>query len=155
MGKHIVIVLACKSTDVISCSQPRESTTASGISWGELAEARNVGNNDSSDRGDTSSLEWLNDNLHVDFTSNENKRKPSDASWGALCDLNSEVFRNPKESRNIRESAESCSICLESFDEGDGLIRLHCGHRFHPTCLQPWVQTCRRCPYCRANIPCL
>jgi hypothetical protein len=29
---------------------------------------------------------------------------------------------------------------------------LRCGHRFHSTCLEPWVRKCADCPYCRTNI---
>ncbi|KDP44464.1 hypothetical protein JCGZ_16297 [Jatropha curcas] len=45
-----------------------------------------------------------------------------------------------------------CSICLESFKEGDKLVRLPCEHRFHAACLDPWVRTCGDCPYCRRDI---
>ncbi|OVA17065.1 zinc finger protein [Macleaya cordata] len=45
-----------------------------------------------------------------------------------------------------------CSICLERFEEGDGLICLPCGHRFHSACLDPWVRRCGDCPYCRTRI---
>ncbi|KAE8708418.1 putative protein phosphatase 2C 34 [Hibiscus syriacus] len=50
-----------------------------------------------------------------------------------------------------RESRD-CSICLESFGEGDVLTRLRCGHRFHFACLDPWVRTCGDCPYCRRKF---
>lgn len=45
-----------------------------------------------------------------------------------------------------------CSICLNSFEQGDDLIRLPCQHRFHETCLCPWVQICGDCPNCRAAV---
>lgn len=45
-----------------------------------------------------------------------------------------------------------CSICLDAFLEGDKLVCLPCGHRYHPCCLEPWVRTCGDCPYCRAAI---
>ncbi|KAF5731835.1 hypothetical protein HS088_TW18G00520 [Tripterygium wilfordii] len=68
--------------------------------------------------------------------------------------LDVEIF-NSMEKEVEREASWTswdCSICLESFMEGDELIRLPCGHRFHYACLDPWVLTCGDCPYCRRDI---
>ncbi|ONK75878.1 uncharacterized protein A4U43_C03F21530 [Asparagus officinalis] len=88
-----------------------------------------------------------------DETPHENRNNLYEVCWQALSTLHLEIFTNPEATGKIRSSQE-CSICLDSFNEGDTLIRLHCGHRFHPICLQPWVRTCSDCPYCRANITC-
>ncbi|CAD5176558.1 unnamed protein product [Musa acuminata subsp. malaccensis] len=45
-----------------------------------------------------------------------------------------------------------CSICLEKFSEGEGVIRLPCGHMYHHACLEPWMQAHQLCPYCRASV---
>ncbi|CAL0320738.1 unnamed protein product [Lupinus luteus] len=45
-----------------------------------------------------------------------------------------------------------CSICLDSFTDGDNLISLSCGHKFHSACLNPWIRSCGDCPYCRRGI---
>ncbi|XP_020272511.1 probable E3 ubiquitin-protein ligase RHY1A, partial [Asparagus officinalis] len=87
---------------------------------------------------------------YLDFTPH-NSKKSFSVSWEALCNLYLEVYRNSEEIGQITASQECC-ICLESFCEGDGLIRLQCGHRFHTVCLKPWVRTCSYCPYCRRNI---
>lgn len=45
-----------------------------------------------------------------------------------------------------------CSICLEEYEEGDKLIALPCGHRFHANCVTSWFRTSAdmACPLCRA-----
>ncbi|KAG1368597.1 putative E3 ubiquitin-protein ligase RHY1A [Cocos nucifera] len=76
-------------------------------------------------------------------------RKPPRLSWDKLG-LRQEILRYA-EGGVAKESFECC-ICLERFLEGEGLIRLQCGHRFHPSCLEPWLQTHGDCPYCRSSI---
>ncbi|XP_008792657.2 probable E3 ubiquitin-protein ligase RHY1A [Phoenix dactylifera] len=80
----------------------------------------------------------------------DTSRKPP----GLSCDklgLQREVFRCAEEGGVAKASFECC-ICLERFLEGDELIRLQCGHRFHPSCLEPWLPTHHDCPYCRSSI---
>ncbi|XP_050364322.1 probable E3 ubiquitin-protein ligase RHY1A [Argentina anserina] len=52
----------------------------------------------------------------------------------------------------LSKALRDCSICLESFMNGDELICLPCAHRFHATCLGPWVRIRGDCPYCRRAI---
>lgn len=111
------------------------------------------GNREFVDREDETLRDRFSSNVqHVDFTPKARK-KFSSVNWEALYIHFLEVFRNPEEIGGTTTSQE-CPICLESFCEGDGLIRLDCGHRFHTMCLQPWVRTCSDCPYCRADITC-
>lgn len=49
-------------------------------------------------------------------------------------------------------TSNDCSICLDSFIDGDKLIHLPCKHKFHHACLEPWIRTCGECPYCRQHI---
>lgn len=71
-------------------------------------------------------------------------------SKAAFFRLQIEIFEAKKDDN--REASPECSICLDGFYDGDELIRLRCGHRFHSTCLEPWVRKCADCPYCRTNI---
>ncbi|GAV86472.1 zf-RING_2 domain-containing protein [Cephalotus follicularis] len=82
------------------------------------------------------------------------KKKPPGLTQEALDCLNLEVFCNLDRvtKRDVLRASWDCSICLESFVEGDELIRLACGHSFHAACLDPWVRTCGDCPYCRRVI---
>lgn len=47
---------------------------------------------------------------------------------------------------------EECPVCLESFVSGQMVIDLPCHHRFHSTCLVPWLLSHCHCPFCRAHI---
>ncbi|XP_030477721.1 probable E3 ubiquitin-protein ligase RHY1A isoform X2 [Cannabis sativa] len=47
---------------------------------------------------------------------------------------------------------EECTICLERFRPGEGLVHLPCAHRFHHGCLVPWLHNNTHCPCCRMVI---
>ncbi|XP_058727583.1 probable E3 ubiquitin-protein ligase RHY1A isoform X2 [Vicia villosa] len=47
---------------------------------------------------------------------------------------------------------EDCAVCLESFKIGEKLIPLPCAHKFHSTCLKPWLENNSHCPCCRTTI---
>ncbi|KAL6867328.1 hypothetical protein ACP4OV_015352 [Aristida adscensionis] len=79
-----------------------------------------------------------------------NSRRSSGLSKAGFLRLQIEIFEAKKDDN--REASPECSICLDGFYDGDELIRLRCGHRFHSTCLEPWVRKCADCPYCRTNI---
>ncbi|PPS18100.1 hypothetical protein GOBAR_AA02471 [Gossypium barbadense] len=80
----------------------------------------------------------------------EKNKKPPGLTQEAVDSLPLEVFRG-EEVDGGRESRD-CSICLERFRDENVLTRLVCGHRFHLTCLHPWVRSCGDCPYCRRTI---
>lgn len=46
----------------------------------------------------------------------------------------------------------SCSICLNEFEEGQPIIKLKCLHLFDPECLKRWVDDNKSCPICKAEI---
>ncbi|XP_066383926.1 probable E3 ubiquitin-protein ligase RHY1A [Miscanthus floridulus] len=79
-----------------------------------------------------------------------NSNRSAGLSKAAFLRLQIEIFEASKDDK--REASPECSICLDGFYNGDELIRLRCGHRFHSTCLEPWVRKCADCPYCRTNI---
>ena len=43
----------------------------------------------------------------------------------------------------------SCSICLESFRRSEEIKHLPCGHFFHSSCINQWLEIDNRCPCCR------
>lgn len=49
----------------------------------------------------------------------------------------------------------SCAVCLSGYEEGESLRRLRCGHSYHASCLDEWLETNASCPRCRkpARIP--
>lgn len=81
-------------------------------------------------------------------------KRPPGLSKEALNQLHVEIFSFSEKSRehSTESKSQDCSICLEGFMEGDKLICLPCEHTFHSDCLDPWVQTCGDCPYCRKCI---
>ncbi|KAG8368462.1 hypothetical protein BUALT_Bualt15G0047900 [Buddleja alternifolia] len=90
----------------------------------------------------------------TDSINQQTSTRPPGLTQEALKCLHVEVFHDPEESdeEGISKALKVCSICLESFSEGDELICLPCGHRYHFCCLDPWVRTCGDCPYCRSDI---
>lgn len=46
-------------------------------------------------------------------------------------------------------SDNTCSICLDDYEEGDQLLQLTCGHVFHRPCIDLWLKSHRVCPCCR------
>lgn len=45
-----------------------------------------------------------------------------------------------------------CLICLLSYQKGDTLVSLSCGHSYHKDCLQEWFVRQCVCPYCRHDV---
>ncbi|KAI0601857.1 hypothetical protein F4775DRAFT_356670 [Biscogniauxia sp. FL1348] len=46
-----------------------------------------------------------------------------------------------------------CSICTEDFTVGEDVRVLPCNHKFHPTCVDPWlVNVSGTCPLCRLDL---
>ena len=46
-------------------------------------------------------------------------------------------------------SDNSCSVCLDEYEEGDQRLQLTCGHVFHRPCIDHWLKGHRVCPCCR------
>ncbi|GAB2217998.1 hypothetical protein Droror1_Dr00001213 [Drosera rotundifolia] len=84
----------------------------------------------------------------------EGEKKPPGLTVDSFTLLQREVYSGVEPSNDLARSTQlnDCSICLESFVEGNSLTTLPCNHRFHSSCLYPWVETCGECPYCRAAI---
>jgi hypothetical protein len=56
--------------------------------------------------------------------------------------------------KNIYHEYESkeCNVCIESYREGDQLVKLPCHHCFHEECIKHWL--CNenvKCPVCRSD----
>ncbi|KAF7063450.1 hypothetical protein CFC21_069968 [Triticum aestivum] len=44
---------------------------------------------------------------------------------------------------------KGCSVCMEAFEEGEALRRMHCSHAFHEDCISMWLSVSHLCPLCR------
>lgn len=93
-------------------------------------------------------------NIQMERSQLLQQQKPPGLNQEALDNLHMEVYSCTETDTEGRVSSASsdCSICLESFMENDVLVSLPCGHRFHSSCLNPWVRTRGDCPYCRRSI---
>lgn len=50
-------------------------------------------------------------------------------------------------------NCSSCSICTEYFDLGESVRVLPCGHKYHPSCIDPWLLgRSTTCPLCRVDL---
>jgi len=49
--------------------------------------------------------------------------------------------------------AEECPVCFEPMGGACPLRRLACGHGFHYSCIQRWLQQNATCPLCKADTP--
>ena len=48
---------------------------------------------------------------------------------------------------------KQCTICLADFEKGEQVrVIPNCGHTFHSTCLEMWLQRQFRCPNCNIEI---
>lgn len=45
-----------------------------------------------------------------------------------------------------------CSVCIESFKNGDDVMCLPCFHTYHKNCITPWLKTKNTCPVCKHQI---
>lgn len=44
---------------------------------------------------------------------------------------------------------QTCSVCLETYQQGEMLTALRCAHFFHTSCVTRWFQRSTQCPLCR------
>tara|TARA_Y100001973_G_C5003742_1_gene234958 strand:- start:58 stop:444 length:387 start_codon:yes stop_codon:yes gene_type:complete len=53
-----------------------------------------------------------------------------------------------------KEKIETCSICLEDYQEDDIIFKLNCNHIFHKKCFKQWSNNkeTTSCPLCRIII---
>lgn len=47
---------------------------------------------------------------------------------------------------------DECAVCMEAFDRGEWMRTLLCAHRYHVSCIDPWLLTRRSCPLCKAEV---
>lgn len=63
------------------------------------------------------------------------------------------VLKTMKYKEDLRQDQEEdiCTICLNSFNEGDRVGKIKCKHKFHVECLKTWIQRKNHCPLCQAD----
>ena len=53
---------------------------------------------------------------------------------------------------DIERVGGTCIICRDELQLADGVKKLSCGHVFHLSCLQSWLERQQTCPICRTRI---
>lgn len=46
-----------------------------------------------------------------------------------------------------------CAICMEALQYLERVSVLTCNHKFHPSCIKPWLEQHSSCPSCRFQLP--
>ena len=52
----------------------------------------------------------------------------------------------------VPSEIEVCAICLEPLFNGEDMLELDCGHKFHLKCLGGWLERKNQCPICKAPV---
>ena len=55
---------------------------------------------------------------------------------------------------NVVPNDTVCPICLANLNMSDTIKTCLCGHKFHNTCIDSWLQRDTRCPVCRRENVC-
>mmetsp|Transcript_106742 Transcript_106742/g.300011 ORF Transcript_106742/g.300011 Transcript_106742/m.300011 type:complete len:369 (-) Transcript_106742:120-1226(-) len=85
-------------------------------------------------------------------------RTSSAAPKGAL-EKNTELVQASEFQAERSTEGDKCSICLEDFADANDKTAANeirrikqCGHTFHRSCLQGWLNVNRNCPLCRIDL---
>jgi len=56
-----------------------------------------------------------------------------------LVAMNAAINALPVHPAGEADAERECAVCLASFDEGEEIKRLPCGHPFHSKCIDEWL----------------
>ena len=51
-----------------------------------------------------------------------------------------------------KEYYDSCTICLDDFDNNEKLLKLKCNHIYHEKCIKIWFKNKSNCPNCNSSF---
>ena len=70
------------------------------------------------------------------------------------CEMDMEEggARNDEIASQDSQEGDQCSICFDTYEQGDQLRVLPCKHRFHLECVDPWLKTNKSCPLCKHEV---
>ncbi|KAK1757806.1 hypothetical protein QBC47DRAFT_377013 [Echria macrotheca] len=80
-------------------------------------------------------------------------RLPSKKQSGSTSSLETPEASSAESKARTRMAMQTCAVCTEDFVAGVDVRQLHCGHIFHPHCIDPWlVSFAATCPLCRIDL---
>ncbi|CUG82714.1 zinc finger protein, putative [Bodo saltans] len=101
----------------------------------------------------------------------EERARMRAASFSSPSSTNNSMAERPSPLRNVQfptfpydsarfgqqqdegsEDRQECSICLDSYTDGQEILVLPCLHWFHSTCVQQWMEKHTECPLCQLDI---
>ncbi|ESN95745.1 hypothetical protein HELRODRAFT_178925 [Helobdella robusta] len=62
------------------------------------------------------------------------------------------VYKFPYFREHFSNANDTCPICCDEFEENSFVLKLSCGHIFHPDCLENWFVEKQNCPFCRKKV---
>ena len=103
------------------------------------------------------------DNENENSISNDNVQKcAGNANYNAVNSSSVSSVNGTKSSPTIKKYHETetkdeqiCSICCYECNEPNNICVLGCGHKFHMSCMMPWIIKNKEgttCPLCRTSI---
>jgi hypothetical protein len=57
-----------------------------------------------------------------------------------------------RETTEIDNLDQECSICIDTFISEEVIIKLDCNHVYHKACIQEWFKNELICPNCRTQL---
>jgi Ring finger domain len=74
------------------------------------------------------------------------------ASEESISRLPLHTIRSSELQSRSESHANSCSVCLGQFQEGETVRTLPCLHQFHQDCVDRWLVQKATCPVCKASL---
>lgn len=64
------------------------------------------------------------------------------------------VTFNPEslDDKNSNDCDGKCLVCQENYEREESLRRLPCNHLFHAECVDQWLRSSDKCPFCRTSL---
>jgi hypothetical protein len=62
------------------------------------------------------------------------------------------TFNPEKVEDSPNDCQGTCLVCQEQYRRGESLRRLPCNHLFHAVCVDQWLRTSDKCPFCRTSL---
>ena len=79
-------------------------------------------------------------------------RRPR-ASMCAVCQDEFALNQQPNDIKGAENNAATAPTGDADDADQSQFVSLPCGHRFHPSCIAPWLQRQHTCPLCRHELP--